>query len=141
MYDLERFITAQQCDYAIALAEIKAGRKCSHWMWYIFPQIKGLGRSTTAVYYSIINRGEAESYMANDLLREHLIEISQALLETESDNAKQLMGVPDDKKLKSSMTLFATVAAEYEVFQKVLDKFFDGKKDNRTLKILGEMRK
>lgn len=141
MYDLDRFIKAQNRDYETALEEIKAGYKRSHWMWYIFPQIIGLGRSEIAVYYSIVDRGEAESYMQNDLLREHLLEISEALLQAESDDATHVMGFPDDMKLQSCMTLFATVAPEYEIFQKVLDKFFHGEKDKRTLEILQKEQK
>ena len=106
-------------------------------MWYIFPQIIGLGRSEIAVYYSIADREDAECYMQNDLLRGHLLEISEALLQVESDDATRVMGFPDDMKLQSCMTLFAAVASEYDVFQKVLDKFFHGEMDKRTLEILG----
>ncbi len=138
MYDLNRFVKAQEFNYATALKEIKAGRKRSHWMWYVFPQIIGLGRSETAIYYSIVDRGEAECYMHNALLRKHLLEISEALLFLESNDATQVMGFPDDKKLQSSMTLFMIVAPEYEVFQKVLDKFFHGEKDIHTVEILNK---
>lgn len=137
MYELDRFIKAQNRDYDTALNEIKEGYKRSHWMWYIFPQIIGLGRSEIAVYYSIVDREEAECYMQNDLLRGHLLEISEALLQVESDDATRVMGFPDDMKLQSCMTLFAAVASEYDVFQKVLDKFFHGEMDKRTLEILG----
>ena len=107
MYELDRFIKAQNRDYDTALNEIKEGYKRSHWMWYIFPQIIGLGRSEIAVYYSIADREEAECYMQNDLLRGHLLEISEALLQVESDDATRVMGFPDDMKLQSCMTLFA----------------------------------
>ena len=137
MYELDRFIKAQNRDYDTALNEIKEGYKRSHWMWYIFPQIIGLGRSEIAVYYPIADREEAECYMQNDLLRGHLLEISEALLQVESDDATRVMGFPDDMKLQSCMTLFAAVASEYDVFQKVLDKFFHGEMDKRTLEILG----
>ena len=137
MYELDRFIKAQNRDYDTALNEIKEGYKRSHRMWYIFPQIIGLGRSEIAVYYSIADREEAECYMQNDLLRGHLLEISEALLQVESDDATRVMGFPDDMKLQSCMTLFAAVASEYDVFQKVLDKFFHGEMDKRTLEILG----
>ena len=137
MYELDRFIKAQNRDYDTALNEIKEGYKRSHWMWYIFPQIIGLGRSEIAVYDSIADREEAECYMQNDLLRGHLLEISEALLQVESDDATRVMGFPDDMKLQSCMTLFAAVASEYDVFQKVLDKFFHGEMDKRTLEILG----
>ena len=137
MYELDRFIKAQNRDYDTALNEIKEGYKRSHWMWYIFPQIIGLGRSEIAIYYSIADREEAECYMQIDLLRGHLLEISEALLQVESDDATRVMGFPDDMKLQSCMTLFAAVASEYDVFQKVLDKVFHGEMDKRTLEILG----
>ncbi|MCD8222969.1 MAG: DUF1810 domain-containing protein [Clostridiales bacterium] len=138
-YNLERFVKAQKNSYGTAFSEIRNGRKKSHWMWYIFPQIIGLGRSETAVYYSIVDKGEARAYIKNDLLKNHLLEISNALLEIESSDPARVMGFPDDLKLQSCMTLFAEVAPEEDVFQKVLDKYFDGEKDRRTLQILGRL--
>ena len=138
MYDLERFKKAQERDYSIALDEIRSGHKQSHWIWYIFPQIDGLGFSSTAEYYAIKSRKEAEDYLKDDLLREHLIEISEALLQLESCDAGEVMGFPDNLKLRSSMTLFHEVAPEIEVFQKVLDKFFNGEADQRTIELLKE---
>ena len=132
---LERFIKAQEMDYAIALSEIKNGRKESHWMWYIFPQIKGLGFSYTAQYYAIQNQKEAEDYLAHPILGERLLEISEALLKIESNDAGRVFGYPDDMKLKSSMTLFYLVSGN-DIFQKVLDKFFDGKIDEKTKNLL-----
>src|SRR6476661_4838529 len=105
MNDLKRFTEAQERDYATALAEIKRGRKRSHWMWYIFPQIAGLGFSQTSKFYAIKDIGEAESYLAHAILGARLIEISNALLEIEGKTANQIFGSPDDAKLKSSMTL------------------------------------
>ncbi|MCC8139798.1 MAG: DUF1810 domain-containing protein [Lachnospiraceae bacterium] len=137
-YNLERFVKAQENSYETALSEIRNGRKRSHWMWYIFPQIIGLGRSGIAVYYSISDEGEARAYLQNDLLRNHLIEISSALLEIESSDPERVMGFPDNLKLQSCMTLFAEAAPDEEVFQKVLDKYFDGEKDSHTLQILGK---
>lgn len=134
--NLERFIHAQEDSYETALREIKNGRKCSCWMWYIFPQIKGLGHSSTAQYYAIENREEAEAYLNHPVLFGRLIEISAALLSLESNNAREIMGHPDHMKLKSSMTLFLLVSGN-EVFKRVLDKFFDGEMDERTVKILG----
>ncbi len=139
-YDLERFINAQKLDYDTALSEIRSGHKRSHWIWYIFPQIIGLGMSSTAVHFSIVDAGEAVAYMENPILRDHLLEISNALLELDSNDADDVMGFPDDMKLKSSMTLFAIVAPEYDVFQKVLDKFYGGEKDPKTIQILEDMR-
>ena len=136
MYDLSRFIKAQETDYERALSEIRSGHKRSHWIWYIFPQITGLGFSSTAQYYAIKDRKEAEEYLKNDLLRERLVEISEALLLLESNDAGDVMGYPDDLKLRSSMTLFHEVAPEIDVFQKVLDKFFEGKPDQKTIELL-----
>lgn len=134
--DLERFLIAQQTYYRVALEEIKAGQKRSHWMWFIFPQIAGLGRSETARYYAIKNMEEAKAYMEDYTLSSNLIEISEALLEVKSNDALEVMGWPDNLKLKSSMTLFALAKPECEVFQKVLDKFFHGERDQRTVEIL-----
>ena len=105
-------------------------------MWFIFPQIAGLGYSETARYYAIKDMGEAKSYMEDYTLSSNLIEISQALLDVDSDDATAVMGWPDNLKLKSSMTLFALAKPECEVFQKVLDKFFHGKRDQKTIEIL-----
>ena len=138
MSDLSRFIKAQETDYEQALAEIRSGHKRSHWIWYIFPQIDGLGFSSTAKYYAIKDRKEAEDYLKDDLLRDRLVEISEALLQLKSDDAGDVMGYPDDLKLRSSMTLFHEVAPEIDVFQKVLDKFFDGEPDQRTIELLRE---
>lgn len=137
-FDLDRFIKAQERDYEAALKEIRQGRKRSHWIWYIFPQIAGLGHSSTSQYYAIGSMEEAEAYMENTYLRGHLLEISEALLLLESGDPGQVMGYPDDLKLCSSMTLFAEAAPEEPVFQAVLDKYFGGKKDQRTLDILGK---
>lgn len=132
---LERFIKAQETDYAIALSEIKNGRKRSHWMWYIFPQIKGLGFSATAQYYAIQNQKEAEEYLAHPVLGNRLSEISKALLEIKSNDAGRVLGFPDDMKLKSSMTLFYLVSGD-DTFKKVLDKFFAGEIDKKTKSLL-----
>ncbi len=136
MNDLKRFTAAQENDYAAALAEIKRGRKQSHWMWYIFPQIAGLGFSSTSKFYAIKDRNEAENYLAHPVLGVRLIEISNALLEVEGKTASQIFGSPDDAKLKSSMTLFGALEKASPVFQRVLDKYFDGAKDQRTLELL-----
>lgn len=136
--NLERFQIAQQTYYRTALQEIRSGQKRSHWMWFIFPQIAGLGHSETARYYAIRDMGEAKAYMEDYTLRNNLIEISEALLEVDSDDAGAVMGWPDNLKLKSSMTLFALAEPECGVFQKVLDKFFGGEMDQRTVEILKE---
>lgn len=136
MSDLRRFTQAQERDYADALAEIKAGRKQSHWMWYIFPQIAGLGFSSTSVFYAIKSKAEAESYLAHPVLGTRLIEISKAVLEIEGKTANEIFGSPDDMKLKSSMTLFGALDDTNPVFQKVLDKYYDGAQDRKTLELL-----
>lgn len=137
MPNLERFLEAQERAYETALAEVRAGQKQSHWIWYIFPQVRGLGYSSTAKYYAIADLEEAKEYMAEPVLRARLLEVSEALLELPSSNASVVMGYPDDLKLRSSMTLFSVAAPEEKVFQQVLDKFFDGKPDGKTLEILG----
>jgi len=135
-YDLQRFLRAQNRDYETALSEIRSGHKYSHWIWYIFPQIAGLGHSSTSKYYAIRGLGEAKAYMGEPILRERLIHISEALLNLDSNDAEDVMGWPDDLKLRSSMTLFLLVAPEEPVFQKVLDKFWAGEPDQKTLEIL-----
>lgn len=134
--NLQRFLDAQQRDYATALAEIRAGRKRSHWMWYIFPQMQGLGFSETARFYAIQSRQEAEAYVQHPVLGARLQEISNALLTLESTNVTRIMGNSDDVKLKSSMTLFGALEDADPVFQRVLDKFFGGTPDTKTLQIL-----
>jgi len=134
--NLERFVEAQKHSYSAALSEIKSGRKRSHWMWYIFPQIKGLGYSSTAQYYAIQSREEAEAYLKHPALGKRLVEISEELLRLKSSNAREVFGYPDDMKLKSSMTLFFLVSGE-TIFRQVIDKFFGGEMDERTKELLG----
>ena len=131
MDTVERFIKAQEESYGQALEEIKNGYKRSHWMWYVFPQLKGLGRSETARDYGIANRTEAEAYLAHPLLGSRLLEISGELLKLESCDAREVFGRPDDVKLKSSMTLFYLVDGN-PIFKAVLDKFFAGELDEVT---------
>jgi uncharacterized protein (DUF1810 family) len=133
---LKRFLDAQEHDYPIALAEIKAGRKRSHWMWYIFPQIQGLGFSEMSRYYGIKDVAEAQQYLADPVLGSRLIEISRQLIQLESDDATIIFGSPDDLKLRSSMTLFSSLATTDPVFDVVLRKFFHGAKDPKTLTIM-----
>ena len=138
MSSLDRFLKAQAGSYHAALREICNGRKQSHWMWYIFPQIQGLGMSSTAQYYAISDLEEARAYLAEPTLRARLLEISEALLTLHTNDPTAVMGWPDDLKLRSSMTLFAEAEPECAVFQKVLDKYYGGAKDPRTLRILGK---
>lgn len=134
--ELSRFIKAQQFDYERALHEIKRGKKTTHWIWYIFPQLKGLGRSPKSAYYGIRNLDEAKAYLADSVLGPRLIEISSALLSLDTSNPEEVMG-PDSKKLKSSMTLFDAAAESTDIFRRVLDKYYQGRKDGRTLRMLG----
>lgn len=141
-HDLTRFKKAQEHDYETAIAEVRSGQKQSHWMWYIFPQLDGLGFSEISHYYGIKGIEEAREYLADDFLRSHLVEISESLLALESNNATQVMGYPDDLKLKSSMTLFLLASghdSKYEkearVFKAVLDKYFDGEMDEQTVEM------
>lgn len=136
-YDLNRFIAAQERDYETALKEITEGFKRSHWMWYVFPQIAGLGYSPMAKKYEIVDLGEAKAYMENPYLRDNLIRICRALLECGKDDVEDIMGYPDNLKLCSCMTLFEMTAPEVEEFKQVLDVYFKGKRDKRTLKIVG----
>ncbi len=138
MNSLSRFHEAQRRDYAQALAEIRAGRKRSHWIWYIFPQIQGLGYSSTSQYYAIRDLDEARAYLADPVLRARLLEISQALLALPCSDPGEVMGYPDDLKLRSSMTLFELAEPECPVFPAVLEKFFGGQRDKRTLALAGK---
>ena len=134
--NLKRFIDAQQRDYATALTEIKSGRKRSHWIWYIFPQIAGLGYSEMSKRYAIKDLSEAIAYLAHPVLGSRLIAISTALLSLNGNNGTQVMGSPDDLKLRSSMTLFSLVPGADPVFEAVLKKYFDSKKDSATLQVI-----
>ena len=134
--ELSRFREAQKRDYERALSEIRSGRKRSHWMWYIFPQLKGLGVSSTAEYYGISGLKEAQDFLKDEYLGANLRKISAALLELGTDDALSVFGTPDNLKLCSSMTLFSRLEGGTSVFRKVLDKFFQGKEDGRTLELL-----
>ena len=138
---LERFIKGHNLDYETALKEIRSGHKQSHWIWYIFPQIHGLGISLTSEMYAIQSANEAKEYMSNELLRNHMLEICQALLDLDENDPSEVMGYPDDLKLRSSMTLFSEATPEYDIFDKVLDKYYNGEKDQRTVEILEKEKK
>ena len=140
-YDLTKFHKAQEDSYQSALEEMKAGHKRTHWIWYIFPQLKSLGRSRTAVYYGIENLAEAKAYLADEILRSRLIEVSQAVLDVPSENITYIMGSRIDvTKLCSSMTLFHLVDPTCEVFKKVIDKYFDGKLDEKTVNLCSDIK-
>lgn len=137
---IERFIQAQINVFSQALNEIKSGKKRTHWMWYIFPQIAGLGLSMTSIFFSIKNAEEAKEYLDHPLLGQRLREISHALLELKTDNPIDIFGYTDALKLRSSMTLFDVMEPE-SIFHKVLMKFYNGEKDDKTLKILADQKK
>ncbi len=134
---LDKYVSAQKRDYDDALREIRSGRKRSHWIWYIFPQLDGLGYSPTAQYYGIRDLEQAKDYMAHPILGPRLVEISEALMALPSSDPGAVMGYPDDLKLCSSMTLFELAAPEQPVFGRVLDKFYGGRRDPLTLRLLG----
>lgn len=134
--ELIRFLEAQNQMYLTALTEVKKGSKKSHWMWFIFPQVKGLGTSETARYFGLNGISEATEYLKHPVLGRHLVEISQALLALEGKTAHQIFGTPDDLKLRSCMTLFAAVENSNPVFSRVLEKYFNGQPDALTLSIL-----
>ncbi|HEY4287780.1 MAG TPA: DUF1810 domain-containing protein [Puia sp.] len=131
-YDLDRFLIAQATHYGQALKEIRAGQKKSHWIWYIFPQLQGLGFSHNASYYGIKDLQEAVAYLRHPILGPRLVEISKALLLHKDKSPIQLMGSPDDMKLCSCMTLFSLVPDADPVFSEVLDVFFEGRRDAKT---------
>ena len=135
--DLSRFAEAHKQHYKNALKEIENGHKITHWIWYIFPQIAGLGRSSISQYYAIKSIDEAIAFFQDPYLGKNLLTICHALMALDTNNATEIFGKPDDMKLKSSMTLFSLVRDADPVFQNVLYKYFSGKRDNRTLKILG----
>lgn len=140
-YDLSRFLTAHETDYQNALSEVKAGCKRTHWMWYIFPQIAGLGRSGTSQFYSISSLEEAKAYLKNPVLGKHTLELCEALLALETNDAVAVFHWPDCMKLKSCMTLFEKADPDQELFGKVLDKFFGGERDSNTIRLLSFTRK
>ncbi len=133
---LQRFIDAQQVKYGSAYNELSACKKQSHWMWFIFPQLRGIGLSDTAHYYGIADLAEATSFLQRELLGERLVNICKLLINLPSKNATEIFGYPDDHKLQSSMTLFSQVPQSDPVFEAVLDKFFDGRKDPKTIALL-----
>ncbi len=137
MNDLQRFVVAQEEKYEIALFELTNGKKRSHWMWYIFPQLRVLGRSEMAHFYGIADVGEAKAYLANSILKERLIACCEAMLLHKDESALNILGDIDMMKLKSSMTLFALASGEENsIFHQVLQQFYGGKMDKRTQEIL-----
>ncbi|HUA16739.1 MAG TPA: DUF1810 domain-containing protein [Verrucomicrobiae bacterium] len=132
-FRLERFVEAQASTFRWVLAELRAGAKMGHWMWFIFPQIRGLGRSPTSIEYAISGRDEARAYLAHPLLGPRLKECTRLVLEVENRSAEQIFGSPDDMKFRSCMTLFAQVAPDDDIFVRALQKYFRGIPDRLTL--------
>lgn len=135
-YDLNRFVKAQAGVYEEALSEIRSGRKRSHWMWFIFPQHEGLGSSSTSRRYAIKSIAEAGAYLRHPLLGPRLLECAEAALGVEAKSAFDVFGSPDDMKLRSCATLFASVSPAGSVFERLLDRYFHGERDDRTLRLL-----
>jgi uncharacterized protein (DUF1810 family) len=135
-YDLNRFVEIQAVNYSDALAELRAGQKRSHWMWYVFPQMAGLGHSAMSARYSIRSEDEARAYLAHPILGPRLIECAEAVLAIENRSAREIMGSPDDLKLKSCATLFSQISPEGSVFHRILDKYYSSERDRRTLQLL-----
>ena len=136
-HDLNRFLVAQARDYDRALAEVRAGDKRTHWMWYVFPQLDGLGHSSTAKFYAIKSLDEAKAYLDHPVLGARLRECAGAALVVDGRSANQIFGSPDDLKLKSCATLFACASPPGSVFEELLEKFYQGHRDGRTLALLG----
>jgi uncharacterized protein (DUF1810 family) len=134
--DLKRFLDAQEKSYSLALSEIRQGRKKTHWMWFIFPQIKGLGNSETSKFFAIKNTAEAASFLKHPVLGKRLIQICKELYNLEETSANKIFGSPDDLKLKSSMTLFSSLPDANPVFGLILDKYYNGLKDEKTMRII-----
>ena len=132
-YNLQRFVDAQSGVYDQVCAELRAGRKRSHWIWFIFPQIQGLGSSPTAVEYAISSLKEAEAYLHHPILGPRLIECTRLITQVEGRSIDQIMGYPDDLKFRSSMTLFAHATPDNQVFKEALQKYFGGEFDHLTL--------
>ncbi|PKM45669.1 MAG: DUF1810 domain-containing protein [Gammaproteobacteria bacterium HGW-Gammaproteobacteria-1] len=137
-YRLDRFIRAQEWTYEEALIELRAGKKRSHWMWFIFPQLEGLGRSATAQHYAIKSLDEARAYLAHPLLGERLRECVAILLGLEGRSAEDIFGYPDVLKLHSSLTLFDQVSDGDDIFVRALNKYYGGERDGATLRLAGE---
>lgn len=135
-YDLQRFVTAQDPVYPQVCAELAAGAKASHWMWFVFPQLKGLGRSAMAQHYGLASRSEAQAYWRHPVLGQRLRRCTELVVSVQGKSALQILGAPDDLKFHSSMTLFAQVAPQEPLFRGALQKYFGGEDDARTLGLL-----
>lgn len=141
MWDLERFVLAQRVNYEDALREMRCGRKQTHWMWYIFPQLRGLGRSAMSMRYDLDGLEEARAYLAHPVLGPRLLECCEAVLKADSNDPWEVFGSPDDLKFRSCLTLFALADPSVPIFEQLLDKFYGGQKDLRTIQILNRKSK
>jgi uncharacterized protein (DUF1810 family) len=135
-YHLSRFVRAQEADYDHALSEIKSGRKRTHWMWFIFPQFDGLAFSATSKYYAIKSAAEAKAYLDHPVLGPRLLECAEAVVQFNGRSAAEIFGSPDDLKLRSSATLFASVLPAGSVFDRLVEKYYRGERDGKTLELL-----
>lgn len=135
-YNLDRFVIAQESIFKRVLSELRAGAKMGHWMWFIFPQIRGLGRSPTSIEYAISSLDEAQAYLQHPVLGPHLRECTQMVLDVNGRSARDIFGTPDDIKFRSSMTLFAQVSRDDDIFHRALQKYFGGMSDQLTLDLL-----
>ena len=137
-FDLQRFVTAQAPVFDTALAELRAGHKRSHWMWFVFPQLRGLGQSATARFYGVASLGEARAYLAHPLLGPRLDRCTRAVLAGDGRSLNAILGSPDDMKFRSSMTLFALAATDGDnAFREALGRYCEGRMDERTLALIG----
>jgi len=139
-FDLERFVSAQERVYSTVVRELRNGMKANHWMWFIFPQIDGLGSSPRARQYAIRSLDEANAYLAHPILGSRLIECTGLVNAVEGESLREILGSPDDMKFHSSVTLFSLIEPRDAVFERALDKYFDGELDERTIAILGVAR-
>jgi uncharacterized protein (DUF1810 family) len=137
-HDLQRFVTAQKDLYPQALREIRNGCKASHWMWFVFPQMRGLGASATSRHFGISSRDEARAYLAHPILGPRLVEVAEAFMAVGAPSAHEVFGSPDDMKLKSCATLFAAVSRPGSVFERLLEQYYGGERDKQTLALLAQ---
>lgn len=135
-FDLQRFVKAQDPVFATVLTELRDGRKRSHWMWFVFPQLRDLGRSPTAQLYGIAGLDEAQAYLAHPILGNRLAQATETVLAVQGRTLHEIFGSPDDLKFRSSMTLFTQAAEGEDLYRKALDRFCDGRPDDATLKLL-----
>jgi uncharacterized protein (DUF1810 family) len=139
-FDLRRFVDAQDRVYDTVLAELRGGRKRSHWIWFVFPQLRGLGRSPTALHYGVSSLAEAQAYLAHDTLGPRLRECARLVAAVDGSSAEEIFGWPDTLKVRSSMTLFARASDGDTDFRAVLDKFYNGEEDDATVELLNTAR-